>query len=88
MTGWAIMYIVAGVLALIGAGLLLALVRPQSAGKVYAYRMIGIMALAGAASLAASAAAPQGMERGPMTPHPFSRGATRAARPFTLFVPE
>ncbi len=57
MTGWAIMYIVAGVLALIGAGLLLALVRPQSAGKVYAYRMIGIMALAGAASLAASAAA-------------------------------
>ncbi|MBB4086141.1 hypothetical protein [Sphingomonas carotinifaciens] len=57
VTGWAIMYIVAGVLALIGGALLLALTRPQSAGKVYAYRMIGIMALAGAASLAASAAA-------------------------------
>ena len=41
------MYAVALVFALVGAGLLLALARPRSAGQVYAFRMIGIMALAG-----------------------------------------
>lgn len=41
----AIMYAVAGVFTLIGVGLLLALLRPASAGRVYAFRMIGIMAL-------------------------------------------
>jgi hypothetical protein len=41
----AIMFAVAALFTLIGAGLLLALLRPASAGKVYAFRMIGIMAL-------------------------------------------
>jgi len=39
------MFAVAALFTLIGAGLLLALLRPASAGKVYAFRMIGIMAL-------------------------------------------
>ena len=41
----AIMFAVAALFTLIGAGLLLALLRPASTGKVYAFRMIGIMAL-------------------------------------------
>ena len=41
----AIMFAVAALFTLIGAGLLLALLRPASAGKVYAFRKIGIMAL-------------------------------------------
>jgi ABC-type lipopolysaccharide export system ATPase subunit len=53
----AIMYVVAALFALIGAGLLLALLRPSGAGKVYAFRMVGIMALALGAVLAASATA-------------------------------
>ncbi len=52
-----IMYAVALVLALVGAALLLALARPRSAGQVYAFRMIGIMALAGGVVLAMSATA-------------------------------
>ena len=44
-TSIAIMYAVAALFTLIGAGLLLALLRPTSASKVYAFRMIGIMAL-------------------------------------------
>jgi hypothetical protein len=44
-TSIAIMFAVAALFTLIGAGLLLALLRPASAGKVYAFRMIGIMAL-------------------------------------------
>ena len=53
----AIMYGVAGVFAVIGAGLLLALLRPAGAGKVYAFRMVGIMALALGTVLAMSATA-------------------------------
>ncbi len=52
-----IMYAVALVFALVGAGLLLALARPRTAGQVYAFRMIGIMALAGGVVLAMSATA-------------------------------
>ena len=51
------MYLVALVFALVGAGLLLALARPRSEGQVYAFRMIGIMALAGGIVLAMSATA-------------------------------
>ncbi|MGY2732968.1 hypothetical protein [Sphingomonas sp. UYP23] len=40
-----IMYAVAALFTLIGAGLLLSLARPSAPGKVYAFRMIGIMAL-------------------------------------------
>ena len=50
-----IMFAVATAFALTGAGLLVALARPRSAGQVYAFRMIGIMALAGAVVLAMSA---------------------------------
>ena len=39
-------------IAIVGIGLLLALARPRSAGQVYAFRMIGIMALAGGVVLA------------------------------------
>ncbi len=52
-----IMYAVALVFAIVGIGLLLALARPRSAGQVYAFRMIGIMALAGGVVLAMSATA-------------------------------
>ena len=52
-----IMYAVAAVLVLIGAGLLLALTRPSGPAKVYVFRMVGIMALAAAAVLAMSATA-------------------------------
>ncbi|WP_093005961.1 hypothetical protein [Sphingomonas palmae] len=54
-----IMYAVAGVLALVGAGLLLALTRPSGPAKVYVFRMVGIMLLSGGAVLAMSAAAMQ-----------------------------
>jgi len=60
----AIMYAVAAVLALAGAGLLLALVRPSGPAKVYVFRMTGIMALAAGAVLAMSATA---MWRGGLT---------------------
>jgi hypothetical protein len=53
----AIMYVVAGVLGLVGAGLLLALTRPSGPAKVYVFRMVGIMALSAAAVLAMSATA-------------------------------
>ncbi|MEH3047451.1 hypothetical protein [Sphingomonas adhaesiva] len=53
----AIMFAVAIVLALAGAWLLLRLRRPQSEARVYAYRMTGIMALAGGIVLAMSATA-------------------------------
>jgi hypothetical protein len=52
-----IMYAVALVFALVGIGLLVALARPRSLGQVYAFRMIGIMAIAGGAVLAMSATA-------------------------------
>ncbi|ONF95162.1 hypothetical protein [Sphingomonas jeddahensis] len=52
-----IMYAVALVFAVVGVALLLALARPRSAGQVYAFRMIGIMALAGGVVLAMSATA-------------------------------
>ena len=53
----AIMFAVAALLGLVGAGLLLALVRPSGPAKVYVFRMVGIMALSAAAVLAMSAAA-------------------------------
>ncbi|MBB4155177.1 hypothetical protein GGQ80_003095 [Sphingomonas jinjuensis] len=53
----AIMYAVAAVLALVGAGLLLALARPRGPAAVYVFRMVGIMALAGGVVLAFSATA-------------------------------
>ncbi|WP_315761285.1 hypothetical protein [Sphingomonas sp. Y38-1Y] len=52
-----IMFAVACVLVLTGIGLLAALARVASPGRVYAFRMIGIMALSGGAVLAMSAAA-------------------------------
>lgn len=52
-----IMYAVAAVFALIGAGLLLALTRPSGPAKVYVFRMTGIMALAAGVVLAMSATA-------------------------------
>ncbi|HCB76450.1 MAG TPA: hypothetical protein DEP91_09800 [Sphingomonas bacterium] len=51
------MYAVAAVLVFTGIGLIAALARPASPGRVYAFRMIGIMALAGGAVLAMSATA-------------------------------
>ena len=55
--GVAIMYAVAAVLALTGAGLLVSLLRPAGPAKVYVYRMAGIMLLAAGVVLAASATA-------------------------------
>jgi len=51
------MYAVSAVLALTGAGLLLALTRPSGPAKVYVFRMAGIMLLAGGIVLAMSATA-------------------------------
>jgi len=53
----AIMYAVAAVLTLVGAGLLLALRRPAAPAKVYVFRMTGIMALSAGIVLAMSATA-------------------------------
>ena len=52
-----IMYAVAAVLSVAGAGLLLALRRPSGPAKVYAFRMAGIMALSAGIVLACSATA-------------------------------
>ena len=52
-----VMYGVALVLAAAGTWLLLALRRPLGPARVYAYRMTGIMALAGGVVLAMSASA-------------------------------
>lgn len=52
-----IMFAVGAVLTLVGAGLLLSLTRPAGPAKVYVYRMVGIMAVAGGIVLAMSAAA-------------------------------
>lgn len=52
-----IMYAVAAILSLAGAGLLLLLIRPQGPAAVYVYRMAGIMALAAGVVLAFSATA-------------------------------
>ena len=52
-----IMYAVAAMFTAVGAGLLLALTRPSRPGKVYAFRMIGIMALSWGIVLAMSATA-------------------------------
>ncbi|MHA6721818.1 hypothetical protein [Sphingomonas sp. RS2018] len=52
-----IMFVVAAIFSLLGAGLLLALARPRTAGQVYAFRMVGIMALSGGVVLAMSATA-------------------------------
>ncbi|MDO7844016.1 hypothetical protein [Sphingomonas immobilis] len=53
----AIMYGVSVLFAGLGAGLLLSLLRPSGPGKVYAFRMVGIMALALGVVLFASATA-------------------------------
>ncbi|PZQ61304.1 MAG: hypothetical protein DI544_07035 [Sphingomonas taxi] len=53
----AIMFAVAAVFTLAGAWLLWQLRRPLSDGRVYAYRMVGVMALSGGIVLAMSAAA-------------------------------
>ncbi|WP_404371703.1 hypothetical protein AB5I39_04495 [Sphingomonas sp. MMS24-J45] len=53
----AIMYGVALLFTLIGAGLLLALTRKRSEAKVYVFRMAGIMALSLGLVLAMSATA-------------------------------
>ena len=52
-----IMFAVAGLLALVGAGLLLALTRPSGPAKVYVFRMAGIMLVMAGIVLACSAAA-------------------------------
>ncbi len=53
----AIMYLVATLLGLLGGGLLLRLRTPLSQPKLYAFRMTGIMAVAAAITLGASATA-------------------------------
>ncbi len=53
----AIMYGVAALFTVIGISLLLALVRKRSEAKVYAFRMVGIMALSLGLVLAMSATA-------------------------------
>ena len=50
-----IMVAVAALLSAIGAALLIALLGQRSPGQVYAFRMAGIMALAGGIVLAVSA---------------------------------
>ena len=51
------MFAVAAVLTLVGAGLLLALIRQSGPAKVYVFRMVGIMALSAGVVLAMSATA-------------------------------
>ena len=53
--GVIIMFAVAAVLSLIGAGLLIALTTTRSPGKVYTFRMVGIMTLSGGIVLGVSA---------------------------------
>ena len=53
----AIMYAVATLFTVIGVGLLLMLIRQTSEAKVYAFRMVGIMALSLGLVLAMSATA-------------------------------
>ncbi|MDB5696686.1 MAG: hypothetical protein JWN21_2229 [Sphingomonas bacterium] len=53
--GTAIMFAVAAVLSLVGAGLLISLTRPSGPAKVYVFRMVGIMALSAGVLLAISA---------------------------------
>ena len=55
--GIAIMYVVAALLGLLGAALLLRLRGPLSEAKTYVFRMTGIMAVAAAITLGASATA-------------------------------
>ena len=49
-----VMFAVAAVFGVVGAGLLLALARPQAPARVYVYRMVGIMAVSLAIVLAFS----------------------------------
>lgn len=51
----AIMFAVAAVLVAVGTWLLVQLRLPQGPARVYVYRMVGIMALAGGSVLAMSA---------------------------------
>ncbi|MCP3734811.1 hypothetical protein M9979_08000 [Sphingomonas sp. RP10(2022)] len=50
-----VMFAVAAVFGLAGAGMLFALTRPQPPARVYVYRMVGIMAVSLAIVLAFSA---------------------------------
>jgi hypothetical protein len=50
-----VMFVIAALLSVAGIGMLLALTRPQSPGRVYAFRMIGIMMLAAGIVLGLSA---------------------------------
>jgi predicted tellurium resistance membrane protein TerC len=50
-----IMYAVAALLVVIGAGMLLSLARPAGPARVYVFRMVGIMALAAGIVLGFSA---------------------------------
>ena len=52
-----IMYAVAAIFGLLGAGLILALTRPAGPAKIYVFRMVGIIALALCVVLATSATA-------------------------------
>ncbi|RDE07023.1 hypothetical protein [Sphingomonas aracearum] len=52
-----VMLAVAAVFAVLGVGLLLSLLRPSGPAKVYAFRMVGIMALALGLALGMSALA-------------------------------
>ncbi|WP_375397963.1 hypothetical protein [uncultured Sphingomonas sp.] len=52
-----VMFAVAALFVLLGAGLLLLLARPQPPARIYVYRMVGIMALSGGIVLAMSAVA-------------------------------
>ena len=47
-----IMFAVAAILTLVGTGMLLSLARPSGPAKVYVFRMVGIMAIAGGIVLA------------------------------------
>ncbi len=53
----AIMFAVAALFALVGVWLLAELRRPLTEARVYAYRMVGVMAVSGGVVLALSAAA-------------------------------
>jgi hypothetical protein len=50
-----IMFAVAAVIGIVGLWMVLQLRRPLTQGRVYAFRMVGIMALSGAIVLAMSA---------------------------------
>ncbi|MEO1994698.1 MAG: hypothetical protein ABGZ17_05425, partial [Planctomycetaceae bacterium] len=66
----AIMYAVSALFTAIGLALLLALLRPRSEGRVYAFRMIGTMGLALGAALVALVSTSGGSIAGGRTVRP------------------